>query len=119
MNIFRTEELSDDEKAELAEKQLDFSQGSAGAQEEATGEADVSGEQTETDGDNGQEAESDAHTEDGNGNDSTITFVDEEETPQQQFEKDPETGYLIDPTSGVLLDPNTGAPVDVTISNLE
>ena len=115
MNIFRTEELSEEEKAELAEKQLDFSEGAATTQEEPA-EVTIEAESGETQSSESDESNGEGAEESGN---SAITFVDEEETVRPQFEKDPETGYLIDPTSGVLLDPNTGAPVDGSISNLE
>ncbi|MBO4267570.1 MAG: penicillin-binding protein 2 [Lachnospiraceae bacterium] len=112
MGIFQTEELTEKEAAELAEKQQDFSKGStAETEEETQGEIIVDSEKTEEQG----AAQS-------NG---AITFVDEngnaldeEDTTGRKVEIDPATGYAIDPTSGVLLDPQTGAPVDPTVTDL-
>ena len=109
MGIFQTEELTEKEAEELAEKQQEFSKGSSedSQTEEVTGEIIVDSEE----GDQGQE----------NNDTGAITFVDEngnnadeEDNTDRKIEIDPETGYAIDPTSGILLDPQTGAPIEPT-----
>lgn len=109
LNVFMTEELSDAEKEELAEKQLSFSDGSTQDAESIEG---TEGEYLEGG------AEEDA-IENG-GESGVITFVDEEpeEEAPREIQYDPETGYAIDPDSGILLDPQTGMPIDPTISGL-
>lgn len=120
MGIFQTEELSESEAAELAEKQLEFSQGSTleKTEEEATGEiiVDQDGDNQNLDG--GSEEDGVATDE------NVITFVDSsgniahEEDLTGDIVYDEETGYAVD-TSGVLIDPATGQPVDPSISSLE
>ncbi len=112
MGIFQTEELTEKEAEELAEKQQEFSKGSSEDEnpEEVPGEIIVDRE------DEGGQNPSDT---------GAITFVDEngneldeEDKTDRKIEIDPATGYAIDPTSGVLLDPDTGAPVDPTVTDL-
>ena len=115
MNIFPTEELTEKEAQELAEKQLEFSAGSTGnaEQEETVGTIII-----DTDGVNENltgGAEEDAIEVQNTG---AITFVDQEEENKIQVQYDSTTGYAIDPTTGVLLDPSTGQPVDPTVSDL-
>lgn len=114
MNIFQTEELSEKEAAELAEKQQEFSQGSTGQEtEENVGEIVI-------DIDGANENLTGGSEEDGvvkHDSSDTIVFVDEEEATNE-IKYDKETGYAIDPTTGILLDPETGQPVDQTISDL-
>ena len=120
MGIFQTEELSEKEAAELAEKQLEFSQGSTLEQtnEEATGEIIV-----DRDGDN-QNLTGGSEEDGTDTNENVITFVDsngnisQEEDLTGNIVYDEETGYAVD-SSGVLIDPATGQPVDPTISSLE
>ena len=112
MGIFQTEELTEKEAEELAEKQLEFSKGSAGEEtKEAEGEIIVDQEET---GNSGSAS-----------NNSAITFVDEngneldeEDNSGRKVEIDPATGYAIDPSTGILLDPQTGEPIEA-VSNLE
>ncbi len=113
MGIFQTEELTEKEAEELAEKQQEFSKGSAGEEEGVEVEGEIIVDQ-----DN-------AGTEQGNGTNGAITFVDgagdensEEDKTDRKVEIDPATGYAIDPTTGILLDPQTGEPIEAT-SNLE
>lgn len=115
MGIFQTEELTEKEAEELAQKQQDFSKGSAGEQqtEEVTGEIIVDSE-----GNNTDQTKPDPS--------GAITFVDEngnktdeEDKTDRKIEIDPATGYAVDPTTGVLLDPSTGAPVDPTVTDLQ
>ena len=104
LNIFQTEEISEEEAAELAEKQLLFSTGSTLEEPE-----EVSEEETSENAEGGDE---DA---DADGEDNT-------DEPEGEFERkiqyDPETGYAIDPSTGILLDPETGRPIDTNVSDL-
>ncbi len=110
MGIFQTEELTEKEAEELAEKQQEFSKGSTGdSEEEVVGEIIVDAD-TADDGSNGTGAITFV---DENGNE-----LDEEDLTGRKIDIDPETGYAIDPTSGVLLDPQTGAPIDPTVTDL-
>ncbi len=112
MGIFQTEELTEKEAEELAEKQQEFSKGSTAEEEEETQGEIIVDQETGEDRNQGQ---SDAITfVDENGN-----KLDEEDTTSKKIEIDPTTGYAIDPTTGVLLDPNTGAPVDPTVTDLQ
>ncbi len=115
MGIFQTEELTEKEAEELAQKQQEFSTGSSGTEteEEVTGEIIVDAE-----GGN-------SNSETGSSN-GAITFVDEngneldeEDRTGGKVEIDPETGYAIDPTTGILLDPQTGEPIDPTVTDLQ
>ena len=119
MGIFQTEELTDEEAAELAEKKLEFSQGSTGeSKEEASAEIIV-------DQDGGDKNLNGGSEEDGVEKEtSAITFVDangneiSEEDHTGEVQYDAETGYAVD-ASGVLIDPATGQPVDPSVSSLE
>ncbi|MBQ7582717.1 MAG: cell division protein FtsI, partial [Lachnospiraceae bacterium] len=99
LNVFQTEELTEEEAAELAEKQLLFSNGST-LEEESE---DVPEEEN-------PEENQDA--------DETTETEPEEESKELKIQYDPETGYAIDPTTGDLLDPETGRPIDTTVSDL-
>ncbi len=113
MHVFMTEELSEEERAELSEAALTFARSSDKTvseneiDEESTGEEGIGNEGTQ------------------GADDSVITFEEQEITEQEpeegkrEFATDPETGYLIDPTDGALLDPDTGRPVDPSVSDLE
>ncbi|MCR4738776.1 MAG: cell division protein FtsI [Lachnospiraceae bacterium] len=112
MHVFKTEEMSEEEIAELEEKQLTFAISSddlTGGDEAETGETDENGNPLPESGEAGQEAE------------SVITILEEpeEEVEMPEIKIDEETGYAIDPTTGVLLDPQTGAPIDGHTSDLE
>lgn len=98
MNVFQTEELSEEEAKELAEKQLNFSAGSTLEEETVSENAVIT---IEGEKDDKQET------------------APEEEQEERKIVIDPETGYAIDPTNGVLLDPNTGRPIDGNVSDLE
>lgn len=95
MNIFRTEELSEAEAAELAEQEQTFSNGST---LDTPAEESVIELQPE-------ELEETDETEEETGKEQVIKF-------------DPATGYAIDPTTGDLLDPETGRPIDSNVSDL-
>lgn len=108
MNIFMTEELSDKEREELEQLQIQIRQ-PLPADEEGEIELDEEGnpippeEGGETAGDGGGEAP--AEGEEGG-----------EEEPEvneewRNFPKDPATGYLVDPATGNMLDPQIGTVV--------
>lgn len=121
LNIFMTEEVSESEAAELAEKQLDFSEGAS--QEEVVtmpGLVDENGNPIEPDKSSDANNQNADVTDNNTGNNTgAITFVDEEEDKEEpEIQYDSETGYAIDPTTGILLDPQTGAPIDTTVSDI-
>ena len=113
MGIFQTEELTEKEAAELAEKQQDFSKGSTGEEEKEEENGEIIVDQQKQDGENKTNGTGAITFVDENGN-----KLDEEDTTGKKVEIDPATGYAIDPTTGVLLDPSTGAPVDPTVTDL-
>ncbi len=83
MGIFMTEELSEQEAKELADKKLEDTRKYM---------------QTVSDGDS--ESEKPDENPSNNGENTEPIW--------KNFEKDPATGYLVDPTTGELLDPETG-----------
>ncbi len=112
MGIFQTEELTEKEAEELAEKQQEFSKGSTGEEEGVEVEGEIIVDQ-EGGGDDKKDGTGAITFVDENGNE-----LDEEDTTGRKIEIDPATGYAIDPTTGILLDPQTGAPIEPT-SDLE
>lgn len=89
MNVFMTEELSEEEKAEL----------------ETLSQNMIS--KPETEPENPEQ------------NPETVSNNQAEpEKLEPEIKIDPETGYAIDPESGELLDPETGQPMDSGSSNL-
>ncbi len=114
MHVFMTEELSEEERAELSEAALTFARSSDKSVSENELDEENAGEDGETENEGAQGTD-----------DSVITFEEQEITGQEpeevkrEFATDPETGYLIDPTDGALLDPDTGRPVDPSVSDLE
>lgn len=108
MNIFMTEELSDKEREELEQLQIQIRQ-PLPADEEGETELDEEGnpippeEGGETAGDGSGEAPVE-----GEESGEEEPEVNEE---WRNFPKDPATGYLVDPTNGNLLDPQIGTVV--------
>ena len=95
MNVFRTEELTDEQKEEL----------------EALGIISVSGNSIgKEEGDSVEEEEGDSGEEESG---------EEKENPVLSFPKDPETGNYVEPETGYQIDPNTLEYVDPTVSYLE
>ncbi len=94
MNVFRTEELTEEELAQLQQMHII-----------AVSENSIE-EETEEDGIAEEEGGSASDNED-------------ESTEKVTYTTDPETGYVIDPDSGEYLDPETYAPVDTSSSNLD
>lgn len=101
LNIFMTEELSEEEIAELNERQLAITTQYQTKEEESTeGETGEEGEAEESTGEEGS----------GEGNEG------EEESGVQRiwttFPIDPATGYAVDPDTGDFVDPDTGAVIN-------
>ncbi|MGN1148780.1 MAG: peptidoglycan D,D-transpeptidase FtsI family protein, partial [Lachnospiraceae bacterium] len=90
MGIFMTEELSEEEAAELAEKKLEDTRKYTEAL------------QTE-EGENGQEEQPEEGTSGEGGSTEPVW---------KSFATDPATGYLVDPDTGELLDPETGDTIN-------
>ncbi|MCR5357130.1 MAG: cell division protein FtsI [Lachnospiraceae bacterium] len=100
MHVFMTEELTDEEKAELDAAALTFAQSSNKTLSENT--------------------VSENSVEEEKPDDSVIVFEDEKpEEKKPEYSLDPATGYPIDPATGAVLDPSTGQPIDPTVSDLE
>lgn len=96
LNIFMTEELSEEEK----EKLDDIYKPSTTPEE-------------------GNEDENEDKNEDENNEEDNKNEDDqknEEDNKQPDIKYDPETGYAIDPVTGDLLDPETGIPIDPNVS---
>lgn len=111
MGIMMTEELSDDERAELENMQDTFAIGSGSVSVNEAGEL-VSTEQTES----GQEASE-------NSDDNTAAPGGAEEdsvtVSVNKISYDAETGYPIDPNTGQVLDPETLLPIDGSSSFMD
>ena len=105
LNIYQTEELTEDEIEEMKQKEELAAQ--------TISENSVSGNEISEESVSGNELQDDAESESSEG------AGEESESEEKEIEIDPETGYAIDPLTGELLDPQTGAPVDPTVSNLE
>uniref|UniRef100_UPI0040574554 peptidoglycan D,D-transpeptidase FtsI family protein n=1 Tax=Acetatifactor sp. TaxID=1872090 RepID=UPI0040574554 len=97
LQIFMTEELSEDEIAELEERQLEITNMYAPAPEEGSENAEGSSEQEGN----------------GEGGDSNGDNEEEENTQPdwRSYAVDPVTGNYVHPTTGEQLDPETGYPV--------
>lgn len=93
LNIFMTEELTDKEREELEELQMQITM-----QQDTDTETEEGEEGSET-GEGGEGAEGEGEEEE---------HVD----VWKSFPLDPETGYLKDPETGYLVDPETGAVVN-------
>lgn len=111
LNIFMTEELSDEERAELEELQITMKQ--SVSEEETEGEDGTTEDSGEADGTEGETESGDGTGEDGTGADGEDGTSDEtvDTDKWKDFPVDPETGYLKDPETGNLVDPETGALV--------
>lgn len=107
MNIFMTEELTEEEKAQLAEKQLDFSSGSQGSISDNT----LSGNAV-----SGNSVSNNSSNEAKEGQDGLETTTSENVVADRTINYDPETGYPIDPNTGEVLDPETLLPISGSTS---
>lgn len=103
LNIFMTEELSDEERAELEELQIQIRTPQT---EETEEEADEEGNPIENpDGEDTTEEGTDNPDEAGEEGTEANTEV------WKSFPVDPETGYLVDPSTGDLIDPDMGTVI--------
>ena len=104
LNIFMTEELSEKEIQELAEKQIEITN-------QYTQKPEDGGDQNNGDGTGDGQTEDDQT---GSG-DGTGDAQGEDKTPPSQEWRNnhvhPATGYLVSPIDGGLIDPVTGADV--------
>ena len=94
MGIFMTEELSEEERAELEALQIEIR--TPAVQEDAEEEGgettgEITGETEENAPDQGEEQQ------------------EQRAEPWKEFPIDPQTGYAIDPSTGAYVDPDTGA----------
>lgn len=99
MNIFMTEELSEEEEQELAERQIAVRR----ASDYVEGDDTVSGNNLTQDGVSDSVSGNDAPEE------------DEADRPEPNI--DPDTGYAVDPIDGTFLNPETGEPIDPAASD--
>lgn len=104
MNIFMTEELSDEEREELEALQIQI-RTPAGTDEEEV-ELDEEGNPIDPEGE--EEVEDD--TQESEGDTPAESTVDTD--VWKSFPIDPATGYAKDPNTGYLIDPTTGSVVD-------
>ena len=103
LNIFMTEELSEKEIQELAEKQIEIT--NQYTQKPEDGDTQDNGDGTDTASDpTDQTGGESAGT--GEGEESPTTSED-----WRNYPVDPATGYLVSPIDGGLIDPVTGADV--------
>ena len=102
LNIFMTEELSDKEREELEELQIQIRtpQGT-----EAEGELDEEGNPVEPE----EAGETEEPSEEGEGAEESPE--EEPDETWKSFPMDPATGYLVDPDTGEYLDPQLGTVV--------
>ena len=104
LNIFMTEELSEKEIQELAEKQIEIT--NQYTQKPEDGEDQNNGDGT-GDGQTGDDQTGSGDgTGDAQGGDNTTPSED-----WRNYPVDPATGYLVSPIDGGLIDPVTGADV--------
>lgn len=113
MNIFMTEELSDKEREELEQLQIQIRMPQS---TEETEEIDEEGNpiKKEEEGEEGASGEGAEGTSGGGTEGASEEPAEEEKTPNEEwkdFPVDPETGYLVDPTTGAYLDPQLGTVV--------
>lgn len=104
MNIFMTEELSDEEREELEALQIQI-RTPAGTDEEEV-ELDEEGNPIDPEG----EEEGEDDTQESEGDTPAESTVDTD--VWKSFPIDPATGYAKDPNTGYLIDPTTGSVVD-------
>lgn len=109
MGIYMTEDLSEAERKELEEKQLEITRQYtvSVSDNEQTAETDPDAEEKSED------ENMDGENTDGENTGNAIN------TPWKDFPIDPKTGYAVNPDTGELVDPDTGQPVDESFSPFE
>ena len=100
MGIFRTEELSDKEREELEELNIQLRTPQENPEEQLLDE-------------NGNpiEPEDEENQDEGDGDEGEDSEAQKNRDAWKSFPLDPETGYLKDPATGYLYDPESGAQV--------
>ncbi|WP_251207017.1 penicillin-binding transpeptidase domain-containing protein [Acetatifactor aquisgranensis] len=117
LNIFMTEEVSEEERQELEALQLSitsqYTQTPESGEEPENGEG-AEGNQTGQEGNNGTGGEGNGGTgsEGGQEGNSPEGGQGAAEQPWMAYPIDPETGYRVDPATGRSYDAQTGAPID-------
>ncbi len=101
LNIFMTEELSEEEIAELEERQLAITMQYAQPESEEGTEGETETENESTEGESTAEGVNGESEEE-----STIERI------WTTFPIDPATGYAVDPDTGEFVDPDTGALIN-------
>jgi len=132
MNIFMTEELSEEEKEELAQKQQTFSITAGSVSVNEIGEmvstenggssAAGTSEDSETEGNTNGRSENNEYTVPGMEEDGVEDGDDEgenESAEEREIKFDAETGYPIDPNTGQVLNPDTLLPVSGSTSFMD
>ena len=110
LNIYMTEELSEEEIKELNELQLEnTSQYTQTPEEDGTGTETGEGGNADPSGTGGNNAAPGAG---GNADPSGTGGNSEPDQPWMNYPIDPETGYRVDPDTGKKYDAETGLPVD-------
>ncbi|MCR5302923.1 MAG: cell division protein FtsI [Lachnospiraceae bacterium] len=126
LGIYMTEELTEDEKAALAEEGISPIYGDGRSVDMPETETETAQEQEQQ----VQEAASGSSASQKKDNKSSGNTVEQTpETPVQEevvpdepwkdFDIDPATGYAVDPDTGALVDPETGHSVGVPTLNVE
>ncbi len=100
LNIFQTEELTEEEIQELAEQDAAAQEPDEASETEGNQETQAN-EGADTAGEEGQNGETQSAEGEGTG-----------QTEQDNVTIDEATGYAIDPDTGEYLDPVTGEPID-------
>lgn len=103
LNIFMTEELSDEERAELEELQIQI----------RTPQTEETGEEVDEEGNPIENSDGEDTTEEGTDNPDEAGEEGTEADTEvwRSFPVDPETGYLVDPSTGDLIDPDMGTVI--------
>lgn len=120
LNIFMTEEVTEEERQELEALQLSITnqytqtpEGEPGGGEGTEGGEGAEGGQTGQEGaEGGQEGNGGDGTESGQEGSSPEGGEGAANPPWMEFPIDPETGYRVDPATGRSYDAQTGAPID-------
>ena len=102
MNIYMTEELSEKEMEELAQRQMEITHQYGKTPEQDDLEQSGAGE----------------NQGEGTGDDGGENIGDENQPSWMSFPIDPETGYRVDPATGNLLDAQTGDLINKSEDNL-
>lgn len=114
LGIYMTEELSEQELAELQEKQLEITRQYTAPSEDSVSDNEE-GNMDGTEGSDGNQSGDASQTgENGEGEEDK-----EPNTPWKNFPIDPETGYAVNPETGEKVDPDTGQSVGENFSAFE